>query len=324
MNLFVIMDAADVEDLLEGLDDIPITNNEIKENNTEVDINTECKNCYKKLTELYSPRLSPGLQLPAELFLSCLNVLQNSPIDSTNQKHYISQLSSSTSKELALKIGLDIVNLGGAPLPESVWNEVCELSEELRALLHQIQEQSRDLEQMMPQLCPNLLAIVEDSTICAQLLLLPSSRSAPNNQSRLEKLSQTPPSNLISPVSSPLMKLAVISGVPPRLQKSALRILAGKLVLAARVDAMKKPVDTHGVDNSLETDNNSIGVKWRQEVERKIDKLLAPPPSVQQRALPKPTNKIKQRRGGQRIRKQKQKRAPSEVQQHNNMVKFGS
>lgn len=316
------MEAADVEDLLEGLDDIPDTNNAVEEKNDNSNINEVSNHCYKKLTELYSPRLSPNVHLPAEQFLKCIDILQNNPIDSKNQKEYISQLTSEIGKDAALKIGFEIVNSGGSPLPQSAWSEVQQLSEELKTLLEQIELQSHEIEQALPQLCPNLLALVGDSVVCSQLLQLAPSRDAPDNQSRLIKLSQTPPSNLISPVSSPLIGLNSISGVPPRLQKSALRILAGKLVLAARVDALKKPSDSK--DPACSENDNQMGIKWRKEVERKIDKLVAPPPSVQQRALPKPTNKIKQRRGGQRIRKQKQKRLPSELQQHQNVVKFGS
>lgn len=104
----------------------------------------------------------------------------------------------------------------------------------------------------------------------------------------------------------------LIKYLPPDVTKSALRILSGKVILAARVDMSKS------------SPNGEIGMKYREEVSEKISKLLTPPDASGVKALPKPTDYKSKRRGGKKIRKMKQKFQMSQLAKAQNKLNFGA
>lgn len=103
----------------------------------------------------------------------------------------------------------------------------------------------------------------------------------------------------------------VVKGLPPEVVKQALRILSGKVVLAARVDL----AGTHP--------GGDLGTTYLQEVQGKIDKLLTPPEFTEPKALPVPKEQKSKKRGGRRFRKMKERFQMSELRRAQNKMEFG-
>lgn len=95
------------------------------------------------------------------------------------------------------------------------------------------------------------------------------------------------------------------------LRRKAARLVAAKAVLAARVDACHESI--HG----------EIGLKFKEDIEKKLDKLQEPPPVKFIKPLPKPIEGSKKKRGGKRVRKMKERYALTEFRKQANRMNFG-
>jgi U4/U6 small nuclear ribonucleoprotein PRP31 len=95
------------------------------------------------------------------------------------------------------------------------------------------------------------------------------------------------------------------------LKKQAMRIVSGKLILAARVDLVHEAPD------------GSTGQQLKEECERRLDKLTEPPKNQGVRALPTPDDKPSRKRGGRRARKAKEATAMTEIRKAQNRMAFG-
>lgn len=104
----------------------------------------------------------------------------------------------------------------------------------------------------------------------------------------------------------------LVKGLPPEIVKQALRIISGKVVLAARIDLSKSSPD------------GAMGEKFRQDVQLKIDKLLTPPDQVAVKALPVPKEQKLKKRGGRRFRKMKERFQMSDLRKAQNRMQFGA
>lgn len=94
-------------------------------------------------------------------------------------------------------------------------------------------------------------------------------------------------------------------------RKRAVRLLASKCSLAARMDVNQSNQD------------GSYGLKIRQEIEKKIEKELEPPPAKAARPLPAPIDKASKKRGGKRVRRMKEKYADTALRRAGNRINFG-
>jgi U4/U6 small nuclear ribonucleoprotein PRP31 len=103
----------------------------------------------------------------------------------------------------------------------------------------------------------------------------------------------------------------IVQACPPDLRRKIARLVANKATLASRVDAAHESV------------NGIIGQNFREDIEKKIDKLLEPPPVKFAKPLPKPLDGPKKKRGGKRVRKQKERFAVTELRKHANRMNFG-
>ncbi|EDU40104.1 U4 U6 small nuclear ribonucleoprotein Prp31 [Pyrenophora tritici-repentis] len=104
----------------------------------------------------------------------------------------------------------------------------------------------------------------------------------------------------------------IVQNVRQDLRKQALRIVSGKVILAARVDAHS---GSHNAD---------IGMDLRKECEKRIDRLSEIPANQKgQRALPVPDEKPSRKRGGRRARKAKEATAMTEIRKAQNRMTFG-
>lgn len=100
--------------------------------------------------------------------------------------------------------------------------------------------------------------------------------------------------------------------------KQMLRMVCAKVALAARVDASQ--VDN--LDPTVER-NDSLGIKWRDEIVKKIRKLREAPSIANTKALPIPEDKPKRKRAGRKFRKYKEQFKMSHLRQLQNRVEFG-
>lgn len=86
--------------------------------------------------------------------------------------------------------------------------------------------------------------------------------------------------------------------------------MGAKCVLAARVDACHESTD------------GQIGQMFRDEIEKKLDKLQEPPPVKFIKPLPKPIEASRKKRGGKRVRKMKERYAMTEFRKNANRLNF--
>ncbi|KAI8992510.1 hypothetical protein BDB01DRAFT_778683 [Pilobolus umbonatus] len=103
----------------------------------------------------------------------------------------------------------------------------------------------------------------------------------------------------------------LVNSVPQDLRRKVVKIVAAKAVLAARIDANHQA--PHGEQ----------GRRMREEVDSKIEKLQEAPPSKVVKALPVPDEGPKKRRGGKRVRRQKEAYAMTELRAARNRMTFG-
>ncbi|ODQ57945.1 hypothetical protein WICANDRAFT_33636 [Wickerhamomyces anomalus NRRL Y-366-8] len=103
----------------------------------------------------------------------------------------------------------------------------------------------------------------------------------------------------------------LIQSVYPDLRKQAMRIVSGKIILAARVDFSSSIPD------------GSQGQKWRRDIEEKLEKLAEPPENKAPKALPAPIDKSSKKRAGRKYRKMKQRFELSELRKAQNRMEFG-
>lgn len=87
----------------------------------------------------------------------------------------------------------------------------------------------------------------------------------------------------------------ILQTIRQDLKKQAMRILSGKVILAARVDSVGQ------------SRNGETGNQLKDECEKRLDKLTEPPKNNGVRALPAPDDKPSRKRGGRRARAQKGK-----------------
>lgn len=104
---------------------------------------------------------------------------------------------------------------------------------------------------------------------------------------------------------------SLIQDQPTHVHKQALRMVCAKVSLAARVD----------ISNNKD---NSLGVKWANEISEKLNKLQDPPNISNTKSLPIPEDKPKKKRAGRKFRKYKQQFQLSHLRQLQNRVEFGT
>ncbi|RCI11460.1 hypothetical protein L249_7319 [Ophiocordyceps polyrhachis-furcata BCC 54312] len=169
----------------------------------------------------------------------------------------------------------------------------------------------------MTVFAPNLTALIGSLT-AAQLL---------NTAGGLTGLSKTPACNLPSWGSKKrraglatnvgirqqgyLYHSEMIQHIPNDLKRQAMRIVAAKLVLAARVDRTHSSADGH------------TGEELRAACLERLEKLTEPPPNKGKRALPIPDDKPSRKRGGRRARKAKEALAMTDLRKAQNRMAFG-
>ncbi|KAI8807371.1 Nop domain-containing protein [Cladochytrium replicatum] len=206
----------------------------------------------------------------------------------------------------------------GRPLTEAEMiavREACQMALELEAAKRKIFEY---IELRMSIIAPNLSAIV-GSGIAAKLLgvagglaaflKIPACNVLVLGQQRkissgLSIIGQKKHMGLV-------YNCTVVVRTPEEYQRRAAKLVAAKCVLAARIDRTQQSPD------------GSAGRKLREDIEKKLEKEMEPPPGKSIRALPVPDEGPKKRRGGKQARKMKEKMAMTELRRQQNRMSFG-
>lgn len=194
-------------------------------------------------------------------------------------------------------------------------NEACNMAIELNAFKATVYEY---VESRMTFIAPNLSMIIGASTAAKMLGIAGG----------LTKLSKMPACNVLvlgaqkrtlsgfskvqqMPHTGFVYYSQIVQETNPDLRRKAARLLSAKCTLAARVDACHESV--HG----------EIGLRFKEDIEKKLDKLQEPPPVKFAKPLPKPIEGSKKKRGGKRVRKMKERYAMTEFRKQANRLNFG-
>ncbi|CAH8353855.1 unnamed protein product [Eruca vesicaria subsp. sativa] len=206
----------------------------------------------------------------------------------------------------------------GKPLPEDTLRKTLEACDRVLDLDFALKKILGFVETKMGCIAPNLSAIV-GSAVAAKLMATSGGLSglAKIPSCNVQVLGQKR-KNLdgFSRVSSLtrvgyLEQTEIFRKTPPGFEKHAIKLLAGKATLAARIDAS-------GGDPS-----GTNGKALREEIQKKLEKLQEPGVARQPKPLPVPDLTPKKKRGGRRLRKMKERYAVTEMRKHANRVAFG-
>lgn len=104
----------------------------------------------------------------------------------------------------------------------------------------------------------------------------------------------------------------ILQYLPPDIIKQVMRIVSGKVILAARIDLAKSSLD------------GAVGRQYAIGITAKIEKLLTPPKHTDERALPAPIDAPSKKRGGRRARKYKERFQMSDLRKAQNKMAFGT
>lgn len=287
----------------------------VEANNTAVEIDNEISTIHKFVKDKYQKRFPEldSLVMNEMDYIWAVKELGNDLDQAKNNENLQKILTQAT----IMIVSVTSSTTQGQLLTEAELariNEACDMASDLHNFKLKIYEY---VESKMTFIAPNLSAIVGAKT-AAKLLGLAGG---------LSKLSKMPACNVLvlgaqKKVLSGFSKVAMlphtgfvyyselVQDTIPELRRKAARLIANKAVLAARVDAAHEAV--HG----------EVGTAFREDIEKKLDKLQEPPPVKFAKPLPKPLEGGKKRRGGKRVRKMKERYAITEYRKQANRLNF--
>lgn len=296
-----------------------------KSNTFSTSIDDNAVIVHKYIRDHYSgrfPELETLLGDPME-YTKAVATIGNGPMDKVRDlaaapSELVGQpLNAVISKQNLLNVTVEATTTKGQPLPEIELSAVLGACGTMLFLEKAKKTLTKFVESRMNLFAPNLTRLI-GSTTAAQLL---------NARGGLTALASTPAANLPNVGAKRLQsglstnvnmrnqgflyESPLILRFRPELRKQALRIVSAKVVLAARVDR------THS------SPSGQTGAELLEECEKRLDKLIEPPPNKGQRALPAPDDKPSKKRGGRRARKAKEATALTEVRKAQNRMAFG-
>lgn len=305
-------------DLAGVLEDSPEYHLIVKANNVAVDVDNEVMVVHKFIRDHYSPRF-PELEslIPNPWdYVQAVKAIGNYDTIPT------SSLEGVLPHGTVVVISMAASTTTGQTLPVSEWHAV---QEGLEMVLELESVRSRILayvESRMAFVAPNLSAVVGTRT-ATKLLGVAGG---------LDGLSKIPACNLhlLGAAKKHSMGLSSVHGgsarstgfivqsdlvanTPDDYKRQAIRMVSAKALLAARMDAGKTT-----------SRDGSYGVKLHEELLKKIEKLLEPPPQKLEKVLPIPKEGGgKKKRGGRKARKAKERNGMTELRKMQNRMEFG-
>ncbi|KAL8272331.1 hypothetical protein Esti_003742 [Eimeria stiedai] len=336
-------------------------------NQLVINIDTDILAVHRFVRDVYSlkfPELESIVQAPLE-YIAVVHRLQNQT--DLTQVDLSDLLPSPTIMALTVAASLSISGSAGnnnganagRRLPEEDLEKALTAAKEALALAERRKEVLRYLESRMSVVAPNVSAIL-GAALTARLLTkvgclqalakMPAQNIMLVGSQKKSSLSLSTRGGASNAFSSLLCSSDLLLMTPPAYRKRALRLLAGKVALAARFDvygerpnlALGAEDDEAGAlgdgsssaaaaqqqSDAAEADakhyaNGELGKALRDGIVQALMKAQEPPPAPMKKALPAPEERSKPKRGGKRHRRLKEKYELSEVQRQLNRVKFG-
>ncbi|XP_053991849.1 uncharacterized protein LOC128883480 [Hylaeus volcanicus] len=213
----------------------------------------------------------------------------------------------------------------GQPLPLSDLEKVLVAAEEAMSLATHRKDVLTFLETRMGILAPNVSAIIGSALTArlithaggivslarmpAQNIMLIGSSSASMRTVSGAGVAGTFSST--STVRSIIYGCDIIQSTPLATRNRALKLVSGKIGLAARVDSFH------------ESPNGVVGCALREKIMQALVKAQEPPAAPIKKSLPIPDDAPRSRRGGKRHRRAKEKYGLTEIHKLQNRVVFG-
>ena len=291
----------------------------LRANNMAVEVDNEILVLHKFIRQRYAPRF-PELEtlvLDPWDFIRAVRALGNG--QTLERKGLEGIVPAGT----IVVISMTASTTTGKPLPAVEWLrilEACDMVQYLEETRHKILSY---VESRMTLLAPNLSALVGTRVATkmvgvagglAAFAKIPACNVHLLGASKKQDLGLSSIHGNDTRYSGYLAQCDLVMQTPEDYRKQALRMVAAKASLAARMD----------VGGSSSTRSGHYGSSLHEEIARKIDKLMEPPPAKLVKALPVPSEGgRKQRRGGRRARKFREMYGQTELQKMQNRVEFG-
>ncbi|KAI7856277.1 hypothetical protein BDC45DRAFT_64265 [Circinella umbellata] len=286
----------------------------VNANSMTADIDGEIQVVHKFIRDHYALRF-PELE---SLILNPMDYARTVKAIGNTEEISTTDLKSILPSATIMVISVTATTTSGKPLSDQEWKitkEGCDMALALDAAKKKIIDY---VESRMALVAPNMSNVVGSST-AAKLLTAAGGLSAfckipacnvqvlGNNKKTNTGFSSASMERHTGYIYGSDMVLAV----PSDLRRKATKIIAAKCVLAARIDVMNT------------SPSGEAGQKMRVDIDQKIEKLQEPPPSKNTKALPVPDEGPKKRRGGKRVRRQKEAYAMTELRAARNRMAFG-
>lgn len=277
------------------------------------EIDAEISNIHRYITEIYAKKF-PELESLIPNKIDYIKTVQRIGNEMDMTMVELNDLLSSAS---VMVVSVTGSTTSGQPLSSSDLNDCLTGCEEVLDLDEGKAIILKYVESRMSTIAPNLSAII-GSRVAAQLVgmaggLISLSKIPSCNLQVMgqERKNLAGYSNIAAmPNIGSLYYCELIQNCPPYLRKKALKVVAGKVVLAARVDSY------------MNTPNGKEGQRLRRELEEKIEKWLEPPKAKTKKALPIPEEKKRSKRGGKRVRRWKERFAMTDLRSQQNKISF--
>jgi U4/U6 small nuclear ribonucleoprotein PRP31 len=295
-------------------------------NSLSTQIDNEIILVHKFIRDHYSPRF-PELETlvtnPIN-YAKTVAIIQNGPLENIKQMADSSDnlvgasLRSILDGPTLMVVTVEGTTSRGQELSEEELEKTLDACEETMELEKAKKILTEYVQSRMNVFAPNLTALIGSLT-AAQLLNVAGGldrlastpdRNVPAMGTRMEKQSGLA-TNVGIRQQGFLYHSPLIQEIPNDLRVQAMRIVSGKLILAARVDNVHQSPDGQTGDQLL------------NECLRRLDKLTEPPPNRGPKALPAPDDKPSRKRGGRRARKAKEATAMTELRKQQNRMAFG-
>lgn len=296
------------------------------------EIDDEIGRLHKFVRDIYSAKykeLEEVVMSPIE-YARCVRIIGNE----TDLSHLDAQLQGVVPPSVILTISVTASTTVGKPLPAEQLALAFEGCDAIAALDEHKKKVLQFIEAKMNIIAPNLCALI-GPTIAAQLIGIAGGLSAlvkiPACNLQLLGIKRRTLAGFSTATQNIHMgvlgSIDVVRAAPSHLRSKVLKQLAGKCTLAARMDLYgQKPSvssdsdsesgssgsgsgsgEGDGDDDDADAKVGEAGKGLLERAQYKIQKLQEPPPVKLRKALPKPNEKPRKRRGGKRYRKQRER-----------------
>jgi len=277
------------------------------------EIDDEMMNIHRFVRDIYSKKF-PELESIVTSPLDYLQVVQR--IGNTKDLTTI-DFSDILPNTAVMAITVTASMTSGAQLPRQELDKLLVACDEAFLLNDCKRDVLLYLESRMSGLAPNLSALL-GAALAAKLITAAGG---------LLNLARMPAQNIILVGSQKKALLGMGSGAystqgiillsdlivstPMEFRNRAVKLVAGKCGLAARVDSFH------------ESPLGQVGTQLREKILQSLAKAQEPPPAKQKKTLPPPEDRPRAKRGGKRHRRIKEKYGQTEFKKLANRVKFG-